>query len=292
MTEHISRHWPAPAKLNLMLHITGRRDDGYHLLQTLFQFIEFADELAFEITDHSEIIALFEMDGVPAEQNLIIRAAKALQRHSGCTLGAKIYLLKRLPMGGGLGGGSSDAATTLVALNHLWNLQLSSAQLAEIGLQLGADLPVFVHGHSAWAEGVGEQLQPVSLPEPWFIVINPQIEVATADIFCAKELTRDCPPITIRDLISDGVFFTDLDNVCQAVVEERYPDIAKAIRWLNHFGEARLTGTGACLFASFAEQSEAAAVLAQLPEQWRGFVARGCNRSPLMQRLEEATLEQ
>lgn len=290
MTEQISRHWPAPAKLNLMLHITGRRDDGYHLLQTLFQFIEFADELAFEITDNSEIIALFEMDGVPAEQNLIIRAAKALQRHSGCTLGAKIDLLKRLPMGGGLGGGSSDAATTLVALNHLWNLHLSSAQLAEIGLQLGADLPVFVHGHSAWAEGVGEQLQPVSLPEPWFLVINTQIEVATVDIFAAKELTRDCPPITIRDLISDGVFFTDLDNVCQAVVEERYPDIAKAIRWLNHFGEARLTGTGACLFAPFAEQSEAAAVLAQLPEQWRGFVARGCNRSPLMQRLEKATL--
>lgn len=291
MSDQISRHWPAPAKLNLMLHITGRRNDGYHLLQTLFQFIDFGDELSFEITDNNEIIALFEMDGVPAEQNLIIRAAVALQQQSGCRQGVKIDLLKRLPMGGGLGGGSSDAATTLVALNYLWGLHLEINKLAEIGLQLGADLPVFIHGHSAWAEGVGEQLQPISLPEPWFIVINPQIEVATANIFSAKELTRDCPPITIRDLISDGVFSTDLVNVCQAVVEQRYPDIAKAISWLNQFGEARLTGTGACLFASFKEQSEAVTVLAQLPEQWSGFVALGCNRSPLMQRLEKAALE-
>jgi len=291
MSNQISRHWPAPAKLNLMLHITGRRNDGYHLLQTLFQFIDFGDELSFEITDNNEIIALFEMDGVPAEQNLIIRAAIALQQQSGCTQGVKIDLLKRLPMGGGLGGGSSDAATTLVALNYLWGLHLEINELAEIGLQLGADLPVFIHGHSAWAEGVGEQLQPISLPEPWFMVINPQIEVATANIFSAKELTRDCPPITIRDLSSDGVFSTELVNVCQAVVEQRYPDIAKAISWLNQFGEARLTGTGACLFASFKEQSEAATVLAQLPEQWSGFVAQGCNRSPLMQRLEKAALE-
>lgn len=291
MTGQISRHWPAPAKLNLMLHITGRRDDGYHLLQTLFQFIDFGDELSFEVTDSKEIIALFEVDGVPAEQNLIIRAARTLQHHTGCTMGVKVDLIKRLPMGGGLGGGSSDAATTLVALNHLWELHLDVDELATIGLHLGADLPVFVRGHSAWAEGVGEQLQPVSLPEPWFVVINPQIEVATGDIFSSKELTRDCPPITIRDLISDGAFISDFGNVCQAVVEARYPEIAEAINWLKQFGEARLTGTGACLFAPFESQAEAAIVLAQLPEQWKGFVAQGRNCSPLKQRLEEATRE-
>ena len=286
-----SYQWPAPAKLNLMLHITGRRDDGYHLLQTLFQFVEFGDELSFEVTDSDEIIALFEMGSVPAGQNLIIRAAIALQQQTGCTQGARIDLIKRLPMGGGLGGGSSDAATTLIALNHLWGLHLSREKLAEIGLQLGADIPIFIHGHSAWAEGVGEQLKPILLPEPWFLVINPQIEVATANIFSARELTRDCPTITIRDLISDGVFSAGLTNVCQAVVETRYPEIAKAIRWLNHFGEARLTGTGACLFAPFETQMEAEKVLTQLPEQWKGFISRGRNRSPLMQRLEKATLK-
>lgn len=289
MTRQSSRHWPAPAKLNLMLHITGRREDGYHLLQTLFQFIDFGDELSFEVTDSKEITALFEVDGVPTEHNLIIRAARALQHHTGCTQGAKIDLIKRLPMGGGLGGGSSDAATTLVALNHLWGLHLDIEELATIGLNLGADLPVFIHGHSAWAEGVGEQLQPISLPEPWFVVINPQIEVSTGDIFAARELTRDCPPITIRDLISDGAFSSGFGNVCQAVVEARYPEIAEAIKWLKRFGEARLTGTGACLFAPFKSQSEAATVLAQLPKQWQGFVAQGRNSSPLAQRLEEAT---
>jgi 4-diphosphocytidyl-2-C-methyl-D-erythritol kinase len=289
VSENISRHWPAPAKLNLMLHITGRRSDGYHLLQTLFQILNFGDELSFEITNNSEITALFKMGDLPAEQNLIIRAARALQQQSGTSLGVKIDLIKRLPLGGGLGGGSSDAATTLVALNHLWGLHLSREQLAEIGLQLGADLPVFIHGHSAWAEGVGELLQPVSLPEPWFVVINPQIEVATGDIFGAKELTRDCPPITIRDLISDDALSAGFGNVCQPIVTERYPVIAEAIKWLNHFEEARLTGTGACLFAAFKSQAEAASVLEQLPEQWSGFIAQGCNRSPLLARLEEAT---
>ncbi|MDH3354762.1 MAG: 4-(cytidine 5'-diphospho)-2-C-methyl-D-erythritol kinase [Chromatiales bacterium] len=287
----ISQHWPAPAKLNLMLHITGRRSDGYHLLQTLFQFLDFGDELSFEITDSPEIIALFEMEDLPAEQNLIIRAARALQQQSGCNKGVKIDLIKQLPMGGGLGGGSSDAATTLVALNHLWGLHLSIDKLAEIGLNLGADLPIFIHGHSAWAEGVGEQLQSVTLPEPWFLVINPQIKVSTADIFNARELTRDCPPITIRDLISDGVLSSGLINICQSVVTERYPAIADALKWLNHFGDARLTGTGACLFASFKSQSEATNVLEQLPEQWHGFVAQGRNLSPLMQRLEKAASE-
>ncbi len=284
----ISRHWPAPAKLNLMLHITGRRDDGYHLLQTLFQFIEFGDELSFEITDHREIAARFELNGLPTEQNLVIRAARALQHRTGCTMGARIDLIKRLPMGGGLGGGSSDAATTLVALNHLWGVNLDINELAATGLQLGADLPLFIRGHSAWAEGVGEQLQPISLPQPWFVVIDPQIEVATGDIFAAKDLTRDCPPITIRDLISDGVLSSGLSNVCQAVVEARFPEIGAAIKWLKQFGEARLTGTGACLFAPFESQSEAASVLAQLPKRWRGLVARGCNSSPLIERLEVA----
>ncbi|MCW8983694.1 MAG: 4-(cytidine 5'-diphospho)-2-C-methyl-D-erythritol kinase, partial [Gammaproteobacteria bacterium] len=203
--------------------------------------------------------------------------------------GAKIDLIKRLPMGGGLGGGSSDAATTLVALNHLWGLHLSPDELARIGLQLGADLPVFIHGHSAWAEGVGEQLQPISLPESWFVVINPQIEVATGNIFNARELTRDCPPITIRDLISDGVLSNSLSNVCEAVVVARYPEIAEALKWLSQFEDARLTGTGASLFASFRSQSDAAKVLEKLPEQWSGFITQGCNRSPLLQRLDKAT---
>jgi len=284
----ISTNWPAPAKLNLMLHITGQRSDGYHLLQTLFQILDFGDVLSFEVTENSAIVPLFEINGVPSEQNLIIRAAKALQQQTRCNMGARIDLIKRLPMGGGLGGGSSDAATTLVALNHLWGLHLSSQELSSIGLQLGADLPIFIHGHSAWAEGVGEQLQPILLPESWFVVINPQIGVSTGDIFSARELTRDCPPITIRDLISDGVLSTGLSNVCQPIVTERYPAVAEALRWLSHFGDARLTGTGACLFAPFESQSEAATVLAQLPEQWSGFIAQGCNRSPLLQRLDKA----
>lgn len=273
--------WPAPAKLNLFLHIVGRRADGYHLLQSVFQFLDHGDSLNFSLREDGHIQRQDHLPGLPQEQDLIYRAARLLQQHSQTTLGAEIRLHKRLPMGGGLGGGSSDAATTLVALNQLWNLKLDTAQLATLGLQLGADVPVFIHGQAAWAEGVGEQLTPIELPEPWFVVIIPPIQVATGDIFNAPELTRDCPPITIRD------FFSGLgQNVCQDPVAKRYPDVATALDWLGQHGKAMMTGTGACVFAAFEERNRAEAILTQLPTDWQGFVAQGRNRSPLLKRLE------
>lgn len=273
--------WPAPAKLNLFLHIVGRRADGYHLLQSVFQFLDHGDSLDFSLREDGHIQRQDHLPGLPQEQDLIYRAARLLQQHSQTTLGAEIRLHKRLPMGGGLGGGSSDAATTLVALNQLWGLKLDTTQLATLGLQLGADVPVFIHGQAAWAEGVGEQLTPIELPEPWFVVIIPPIQVATGEIFNAPELTRDSPPITIRD------FFSGLGrNVCQDPVAKRYPDVAAALDWLGQHGKAMMTGTGACVFAALEERDQAEAILAQLPTGWQGFVAQGRNRSPLLERLE------
>ncbi len=272
--------WPAPAKLNLFLHIVGRRDDGYHLLQTLFQFLDYGDELQFAVRNDGVIRRISEVDGVAEADDLVVRAARLLQSASGTGLGADIRLEKHLPMGGGLGGGSSDAATTLVVLNQLWQTGLSSDELAGLGLQLGADVPVFVRGHAAWAEGVGEQLTPVSLPEPWFLVIAPAVHVATGAIFCDPELTRDCRPITIRDFLSgSGV------NVFEPLVRRRYPEVDEAWRWLDQFAPARLTGSGGCVFASFDSEQQAREVLGRLPSGWWGFVARGCNHSPLQRCL-------
>ncbi|MCQ4293408.1 MULTISPECIES: 4-(cytidine 5'-diphospho)-2-C-methyl-D-erythritol kinase [Stutzerimonas stutzeri subgroup] len=277
---------PAPAKLNLMLHITGRRADGYHELQTLFQFLDYGDELGFRLREDGQIRLLTELPGVDHESNLIVRAARLLQRESGCTLGADIQLTKRLPMGGGIGGGSSDAATTLLGLDHLWQLQLGEDRLAELGLSLGADVPVFVRGRAAFAEGVGERLQPVDLPEPWFLVIAPQVSVSTAEIFADPELTRNTPAITVRSLLAGGGH-----NDCQPVVEKRYPEVRNALSLLNKFVPASMTGTGACVFGSFPNEGEADKVRRQLPDSLPSFVARGRNVSMLHRCLERLAQE-
>lgn len=268
--------WPAPAKLNLFLHITGRRDDGYHTLQSVFQFLDYGDELRFDVTSAPEIRLHGDLAGVDPQQNLITRAAGMLQEKTDCTQGATIQLTKRLPLGGGVGGGSSDAATTLVALNQLWQTGLSTDELAELGLVLGADVPVFVRGHAAWAEGVGENLTPVDLPEPWFLVVKPPVTISTAEVFSDPELTRDSAPITIADFLAGAGH-----NDCEPVARKRYPVVGQVIDWLSKFSQVRMTGTGACVFTSFAERSQAEAVLQQLPGNCSGFVARGMNRSPL-----------
>ena len=277
---------PAPAKLNLMLHITGRRADGYHELQTLFQFLDYGDELSFRLREDGQIRLLTELPGVDHDSNLIVRAARMLQRESGCTLGADIQLTKRLPMGGGIGGGSSDAATSLVGLDHLWNTGLGEDRLAELGLNLGADVPVFVRGRAAFAEGVGERLQPVDLAEPWFLVIAPQVSVSTAEIFADPELTRNTPAITVRSLLAGGGH-----NDCQPVVEKRYPEVRNALSLLNKFVQARMTGTGACVFGSFPNEGEADKVRRQLPATLPSFVARGRNVSMLHRSLERMAQE-
>ena len=281
---HAELSLPAPAKLNLMLHILGRRADGYHQLQTLFQFLDHGDELGFSRRDDGKIILHTEVPGVPHDSNLIVRAAHMLQRESGCTLGADIWLDKRLPMGGGIGGGSSDAATTLLGLDHLWQTELGEERLAQLGLTLGADVPVFVRGRAAFAEGVGEQLQPVELAEPWFLVAIPQVSISTAEVFSDPELTRDTPAITVRSLPEGGG-----RNDCQPVVEKRYSEVRNALITLNKFVSAKMTGTGACVFGSFPNQADADKVSRQLPDTLPSFIARGCNRSPLHRKLETAT---
>jgi 4-diphosphocytidyl-2-C-methyl-D-erythritol kinase len=279
--------WPAPAKLNLFLHITGRREDGYHLLQTAFQFIDYCDWLEFKPRADGRIEHLSPLAGVFVEEDLAYRAAQLLQQRTDCSRGVEIRIDKRLPMGGGLGGGSSDAATTLVALNHLWAAELSIPQLAQLGLELGADVPVFIYGHAAWAEGVGEQLQPLDLSEPWYLVITPSVPVATGEIFTTPELTRDCKPITISDFL-DG----EGENVFEPVVRRRYPIVAEAIDWLSQFSPARMTGTGSSVFAAFDEKQQALEVLAQASSAWKGIVVKGCNHSPLLSYLEEADRQQ
>lgn len=272
--------WPAPAKLNLTLRILGRRADGYHRLQTLFQFLDVGDDLHLTVRPDGQIRLLIPVPGVPDEENLVVRAARLLQAVTGCQLGVDLRLDKRLPQGGGLGGGSSDAATTLVALNQLWGTGLGEDELAELGLALGADVPVFVRGRAAWGEGVGERLTPVMVPECWFLVMTPPCMVTTADVFRHPKLTRNSPSITITDFISG-----DDRNDCLEVVRGGYPPVARAIDWLDGFARARLTGTGACVFASFSSRAEAEAVLLQAPAELSGFVARGLNRSPLLDRL-------
>ena len=271
--------WPAPAKLNLMLRVIGRRPDGYHLLQTVFQFLDRGDQLWFRLRPDGGIRRTRAVAGVPEEHDLVVRAAHLLQQSSGSSQGVDITLEKRLPLGGGLGGGSSDAATTLVALNQLWGCGLEPGQLMALGLRLGADVPVFVKGLAAWAEGVGEELQPLSLPEPWYLVLAPPCHVATAEIFSDPDLTRDSPRITIRDFLAGSV-----RNDCVPVVCRRFPVVARAMAWLGQFATPRLTGTGACLFASFEEEAAARRVCGQAPEEYRAFVARGLNESPLRKR--------
>ena len=276
----LSAAWPAPAKLNLFLHITGRRDDGYHLLQTVFQFIQLQDVIDFTILDEDDVLRSSEMPGVDAEDDLVVKAARKLKEKSGCQLGVDINVKKNIPEGGGLGGGSSDAATTLVALNELWKTGLSAEELAEIGLSLGADVPIFVHSYAAWAEGVGENLTPIEPEESWYLVIHPGCSVATQTIFNAEDLTRNTPAITIRDFLEGGG-----RNDCEKVVRNHYEEVAKALDWLGEFAPVKLTGTGACLFAPFQDEAKALAVKAQMPDGWQGYVVKGMNKSPLLERL-------
>ncbi|WP_296231813.1 4-(cytidine 5'-diphospho)-2-C-methyl-D-erythritol kinase [Pseudomonas sp. UBA4617] len=272
---------PAPAKLNLWLHIIGRRADGYHELETVFQFLDHGDELSFTVRDDGVIRLHTEIEAVPHDSNLIVRAARMLQAQSGTTLGADIWLTKVLPMGGGIGGGSSDAATTLLALAHLWQLGWDEDRLAALGLSLGADVPVFVRGHAAFAQGVGEQLTPVDPSEPWYVVLVPQVSVSTAEIFSHPQLTRDSLPLKMRP-VPEG----NSRNDCQPVVEQSYPEVRNALNSLGKFTEARLTGTGSCVFGAFPSKAEADKVLALLSATQTGFVAKGSNISMLHRKLQ------
>ena len=273
--------WPAPGKLNLFLHVVGRRADGYHLLQTAFQFIDLCDGIRFWRRPAGVIERFGELRGVPAESDLTIRAARRLAvRARPDAPGVAIEVHKRLPMQGGVGGGSSDAATVLVALNELWDLDLKSAEIAAIGVELGADVPVFVHGQAAWAEGIGDQLTAMDFPEPVFLLVQPDATVSTAEVFKDPELTRDSPAIKIRDSLTTGG-----RNDCEPVVRRRFPVVAEALDWLGRFGPARLTGTGSCVFAVMPSDEAARAALDCVPARWNGHVVRGLNRSPLIGRL-------
>nr|VFJ88436.1 MAG: 4-diphosphocytidyl-2-C-methyl-D-erythritol kinase [Candidatus Kentron sp. LFY] len=302
--------WPAPAKLNLFLHVIGRRPDGYHNLETVFQFVDFGDDLTLRVRRDGEIRRISDLPGVAPEGDLVVRAAKVLKSQAATPLGVDISVTKRIPLGGGLGGGSSDAATTLVGLNHVWGLGLGVQTLAEIGLGLGADVPVFVRGQASFASGVGEDLTPMAFEEPWYVVIYPGCSVATREIFDAPDLTRATPPIKMRALpggdvdedspLSLSSLLAGTKNDCEAAVCRRYPKVSAALEWLARFDtrstDPRMTGTGSCVFAPFRELSEAKRVLSRLrnigetggrreraarTEGWLGFVARGRNRSPL-----------
>lgn len=272
--------WPAPAKLNLCLHIVGRRADGYHLLQSAMQIIDLCDELQFYRRPAGVIERIGGPEEIPAETDLIVRAARLLATRYEVHAGVGIEIRKRIPIQGGLGGGSSDAATVLVALNYLWELDIHVDELATLGLQLGADVPVFVRGHSAWAEGVGEQLTPYDFPERVYLVLKPAAGVSTAAVFQDPELTRNSPITTIRDFFAGGG-----RNDCAPVVRKRSGEIAEALDWLSEFGEARLTGTGACVFVAMTDEAAAQRAAARVPARWTGYVVRGVNRSPLLDRL-------
>lgn len=279
---------PAPAKLNLFLHVTGRREDGYHSLQTVFQLIDLDDTLDFECLDEPDIMRINALDGVAEEADLCVRAARALQRAADCQLGASITLEKRIPMGGGLGGGSSDAATTLIALNRLWQLKASREDLVSIGATLGADVPFFIFGHNAFAEGIGHELTQIETKARFFAVIHPGISVPTAAIFAAPELTRNRLPIKISDFCAGAqAVATDRlgadfgTNDLEAVAKARFPAVGEALEWLGRFGVARMTGSGACVFAAFDTRDAALSSLEGIPEKWTGWVCASRSSHPL-----------
>ena len=274
--------WPAPAKLNLVLHVTGRRADGYHELQTLFQLIDLCDTITIAVRADGRIERPAGPANVAPEADLTLRAALALQRQTGTPLGADLRVRKRIPQGAGLGGGSSDAATTLLALNELWGCRLGLDELARLALPLGADVPVFVQGFSAWAEGVGERLTPVSVPAAWYVIIYPGVALSTREVFQSPELTRNSPLITIRAFFQSGG-----RNDCEPVVRARSPEVAEALDWLAREGSARLTGTGSCVFTSRSSAADAERLAARVPDRWMSFVARGLDTSPVHEQLRQ-----
>lgn len=273
--------WPAPAKLNLMLRIVGRRADGYHLLQTVFQFVELCDWIRFHSDASGHVSLKNPLPDVPEADDLTVRAAMLLKAVTGCQYGVCIEVEKNLPMGGGLGGGSSDAATVLVVLNKLWDLQLPTEKLMDLGLSLGADVPIFVYGHASWAEGVGEEIQPIILPEQWVVIIKPDCHVNTKEIFCAEELTRDSKSIKISDFTAGQQQNDCLDVVCQL-----YPSVKNALVDLSEFSDAKLTGTGACVFAQFDSEKNAMSAYESLKEKWQVYVTKCVNESPLFSLLK------
>lgn len=270
------KKWPAPAKLNLMLRITGQREDGYHLLQTVFQFIELCDWITFYPVKDGKITLLSPISGVPEKDDLTIRAANILRRETGCREGVSIEVEKNLPMGGGLGGGSSDAATTLVVLNKIWKLNVSKKRLMQLGLELGADVPVFVYGKASWAEGVGEKIEKIEVPEKWMVVIKPECHVDTKEIFSTRDLTRNSKSIKMADFLAG-----QHQNDCLDVVSKLYQSVENALVDLARFSEARLTGTGACVFAEFDSEELAREAWHGLKEKWQVYLTRGLNKSPL-----------
>ncbi len=288
-------HCPAPAKLNLFLHVTGRRADGYHLLQSVFQLIDHGDTLHFDLRDDERIVRTNEVPGVPQEQDLIVRALRLLQaeyerRHGRLPPGIDVAIEKILPMGGGLGGGSSDAATALMAANHLWQAGLTQQELMDLGLPLGADIPFFLFGETAFAEGVGEALQAVPGPDCWYVVLEPGVAVPTLAIFSAHDLTRDTKPVTIADFSSSlavsGKQIGFGKNDLQDVAERLFPPVAEAVRWLSGYGDARMTGSGACVFCAFSGEREADQVLAQVPERWKAWKAHSLASHPMKSLLQ------
>ncbi|MCG9677894.1 4-(cytidine 5'-diphospho)-2-C-methyl-D-erythritol kinase [Vibrio sp. Isolate24] len=278
-------HWPSPAKLNLFLYITGRRENGYHELQTLFQFIDFGDDISIRANKTGSITLTPELPGLPLEDNLIWKAAMALKNKTGCAYGADISLNKRLPMGGGIGGGSSNAATVLVALNHLWQTHLTEQELADIGLKLGADVPVFAQGFAAFAEGVGEELTQAEPEEKWYLVVRPNVAIATVDIFTHPDLTRNTPKRDLATLLD-----SPYENDCEKIVRMLYPEVDKQLSWLLQYAPSRLTGTGSCVFAEFSSQNEANEVLEKVPDNVSAFIAKGKNISPLHETLAKYRL--
>ena len=272
--------FPSPAKINLFLHITGQRNDGYHNLETAFQFLDYEDTLHFAVTEHIAIELLTPIAGVTNEENLIMRAATALQQATNTRLGAQIKIDKRLPMGGGIGGGSSNAATVLLVLNTLWQTQLTIEQLADIGLKLGADVPIFIHGFAAFATGVGEHLTAIAPEQPYYLISKPDVSISTQSVFTSPDLTRNTSPLDL-----DHLDINSCHNDCQKLVIKQYPEVANLLAWLVEYAPSRMTGTGACIFSRFETKEQAEYVQQQLPENISSFVAKGVNKSPLHQAL-------
>lgn len=280
-------NYPAPAKLNLFLHVVGRRDDGYHLLQSVFTLIDRCDSVRLQVREDGEVRRVSELAGVPPEEDLAVRAALLLKEASGTALGADIEVEKRIPMGGGLGGGSSDAATVLLALDRLWGTGFGPDVLSELGAALGADIPFFLRGSSAWVEGIGERLRPMQVPRRWYLVLTPPVAVPTGVIFAAPELTRDTEALKMEDFSAQppgSPAFASSDgfrNDLEAVVIDRYPVVGQYLEWLRQHGDARMTGSGSCVFAAFDDQEAAQGVLDALPGSMKGFVAQGLDHHPL-----------